>query len=89
MLRVALLILVVMPLACARLPDLEGSPEAQRAPYPDLLPFAAFFGTPTGAATEAVNLLAGTDARAASLRTRAAILRGSNDIEAIRARLAR
>ena len=89
MLRVLLFVVLLVPLGCAQLPDLEGGTAAQRAPYPDLLPFNAFFGAPTGPASDAVDLLAGTDARAAALRARAAILRSSDDMTTLRALLAR
>ncbi|MEL7345568.1 MAG: hypothetical protein AAFN59_12030, partial [Pseudomonadota bacterium] len=81
--RLFLCIICALPLACTQLPAFEGSPAAQRAPYPTLLPFNAVYGAPTGPSAQAVNLLAGTDIRARNLRARAAAMRSSNDIETI------
>lgn len=80
--------------ACADLPELDGSGRAlgpAGAP-PPLLPYAALEAATAGGATRA----AATDdleARAAALNARAALLRqplsAEQDIDALRARLAR
>lgn len=79
--------------ACGSFPAFEGSATAQRAPYPQLLPLSAFFGDRKGPATNVNNPSERLEARANRLRARAAILRAPvrdpDDLEAIRARLAR
>ena len=89
----ALTTLCLLFAACTQLPEFRGSAEAQRAPFPTLLPLNAFFGAETGPARDGFDPMAGVEARAARLRAGAAILRAAvaspDDLDAIRARLAR
>ena len=85
------LVLILALSACADWPDAGGKPLSRASePWPELVPLSELFGTlPEAEATEADRLAA----RAAGLRARASVLRRNvsnrDDIEALRARLAR